>query len=145
MINQEFMNHCKNFIQKIENKYPVKFAYLFGSRASGVENSMSDVDIAVMFDKNYSKMDDVMARGDIIEEGKAFFKLDVDVISLNNAAITLKYEVVKNGAVIKDTVDAARAEFESLTLREYFDYKYYSDIYNDYMIKNIKNGTYFES
>jgi uncharacterized protein len=143
MINQEFITQCKYFIQKIDNKYPVKFAYLFGSRASGIENSVSDVDIAVMFDENYSKIDEVMARGDIIEEGKAFFKLDVDVLSLNNESIILKYEVVKNGVVIKDTVDAARAEFESLTLREYFDYKYYSDIYNDYMIKNIKNGTYF--
>lgn len=143
MIKQEFIYQCKNFIEKIDAKYPIKLAYLFGSRATGTENLMSDVDIAIIFKNSYSNMDRVMARGDIIEEGKAFFKLNVDVISLDNASITLKHEVIKNGIIIKDTTDAARAEFESITLREYFDFKYYSDIYNESMIKNIKSGKYF--
>jgi uncharacterized protein len=143
MINQEFICQCKNFIEKIDSKYPIKLAYLFGSRAKGTENSMSDVDIAIIFKNSYSKMDLVIARGDIIEEGKAFFMLDIDVVSLDDASITLKHEVIKNGIIIKDTTDAARAEFESITLREYFDFKYYSDIYNESMIKNIKDRKYF--
>ena len=31
-----------------------------------------------------------------------------------------------------------RAEFESLALREYFDFRYYSKIYNKAMIEAIK-------
>lgn len=141
MVNITIVNLSKKFITKIDQKYKVKFAYLFGSTARGKERKESDIDIALYFEKNYSPLEDTFIRGELIDIGTSFFNKNVDVISLNSASLLLKYEIIHDGIVLKDNDE--RASFESLSLREYFDYKYYSDIYNQAMIDKIKNETYF--
>lgn len=140
-MNKEIENLAVQFIHKINNKYKIKFAYLFGSFAYGKENNNSDLDLAIFFQESYSEFDDLLIRGEIIEEGKAFFNKDVDIVSLEKASTLLRYEVVKQGIVLKDHED--RAEFESLSLREYFDFQYYSNIYNKAIVDSIKKGSYF--
>lgn len=136
------IDKAKDFIVDTHKKHKIKFAYIFGSQATGTAAENSDIDIAIYFDNSYTPIEDAFVRGDIIEEGKAFFKKDVDVVSLNSiSSLLLKYEIIHNGIVIKDHDE--RADFESLSLREYFDFKYYSDIYDNTMIEKIKNGEYF--
>ncbi|MEL7596658.1 MAG: nucleotidyltransferase domain-containing protein, partial [Clostridiaceae bacterium] len=101
----------------------------------------SDIDLGIYFEDNYSEMEDMFIRGDIIERGKVFFGIPVDIVSLNKASLLLKHEIVKEGIVLKDNDE--RASFESIVLREYFDFKYYADIYNESMIDSIKKGEYF--
>lgn len=137
----DIINKAKVFISTINSKYNIKFAYIFGSQATGEASENSDVDIALYFGKSYEAMEEAFIRGDIIEEGKAFFRKDVDVVSLNNASLLLKYEIIHDGIVIKD--DDERTNFESLALREYFDFKYYSDIYDNAVIEKIKQGEVF--
>ena len=132
------INKAKHFIDEINKKYKIKFAYVFGSQASGRATENSDIDIAVYFEEEYPPMEDALIRGDVIEDGKAFFKKEVDIVSLNNASLLLKYEVIHDGILIKDNDD--RADFESLSLREYFDFKYYSDIYDNAVIERIRKG-----
>ena len=132
----------EKFLYDINKKYQIDFAYLFGSMAKGKERNDSDIDIAIKFKDNYSDIEDIIIRGEIIDNGKKYFDREIDIVSLNKAPILLKYEVVKAGIVIKDSDN--RASFESLVLREYFDFKYYSDIYNEKIISNIKNDTFFE-
>lgn len=135
---ESIINKAKHFIEDISKKYKIKFAYIFGSQATGKATENSDIDIAVFFEEKYQPMEDAFIRGDIIEEGKVFFKKDVDIVSLNNASLLLKYEVIHDGIVIKN--EKERADFESLSLREYFDFKYYSDIYDNAMIERIRKG-----
>lgn len=142
MNNNDFIEFCKDFIKKIDRKYPIKLAYLFGSRAKGTENAMSDIDIALMFNNSYYAMDEAFVRGYIIEEGKSYFNSEVDIVSLDKTSLALKYEVIKDGVILKDTVDSTRADFESLALREYFDFRYYAETYNESMIRDIKNRKY---
>lgn len=121
-----FKNIINNFIESIDKKYKIEFAYLFGSTARAEQRIDSDIDIAIKFSENYIDIKDVLVRGELIDKGKAYFGREVDIISLDKSSTILKYEVVKDGIVIKDSVE--RASFESLVLREYFDFKYYSDI-----------------
>ncbi|KOA21324.1 nucleotidyltransferase domain protein [Clostridium homopropionicum DSM 5847] len=129
------------FIDDISIKYKIKFAYLFGSRARGDNKNNSDIDIALFFEKDYDPMEETFIRGNIAEDGMTFFNMPFDVISLNNAPLLLKYQIVKEGIVLKDNYE--RSTFESLVLREYFDFKYYSDIYDEAIINSIKAGDYF--
>lgn len=129
------------FIDDISIKYKIKFAYLFGSRARGNNKNNSDIDIALFFEEDYDSLEEVLIRGNISEDGIAFFNMPFDVISLNNAPLLLKYQIVKEGIILKDDYD--RSTFESLVLREYFDFKYYSDIYDEAIINSIKAGDYF--
>ncbi|AJA48558.1 nucleotidyltransferase [Clostridium pasteurianum DSM 525 = ATCC 6013] len=135
------IDEVKRFIININKKYAIKFAYIFGSQATGKASKNSDVDIAVYFKNNYTNLEEAFIRGEIIEEGKSFFKKNIDIVSLNNASLLLKYEIIHDGIVIKD--DDERGDFESLSLREYFDFKYYSDIYDNVIIEKIKKGEYF--
>jgi len=48
----------------------------------------------------------------------------------------LKYEIVKKGIPLKES--KKMAEFESLALREYFDFQHYAEVYNKAMIEAIK-------
>lgn len=126
------------FLEKAEEICNIKFAYLFGSYAREEENENSDIDIAIMPDlAGIDKVTEIFMRGNLIEIGKTIFEKDVDIVFLNIDSIFLKYEVVKDGTVIKDSDD--RISFESLILREYFDFKYYSDYYNEQMMKALKN------
>lgn len=137
---ESVINKAKDFITNIDKKYRIKFAYLFGSQATGKATESSDVDIAIYFYEDYPCLEEAFIRGDIIEEGKVFLKKDVDIVSLNNASLLLKYEIIHDGIVIKD--DDERVDFESLSLREYFDFKYYSDIYDNAMIERIRKGDF---
>lgn len=129
------------FIYDISQRYEIKFAYLFGSRAREDNKNNSDIDIAIAFEENYDPMKEAFVRGDIIEDGRTYLGMPVDVVSLNSAPLILKYEIVKEGLILKDNDE--RASFESLVLREYFDFKYYSDIYDQAIINSIKTGDYF--
>ncbi|WP_461204951.1 type VII toxin-antitoxin system MntA family adenylyltransferase antitoxin [Clostridium sp. DL1XJH146] len=139
--SDDLLIKTKEFIDRIDKKYPIKFAYLFGSYSRGDNNNNSDIDLAIYFKNKYSDIEDVFNRGTIIEEAKLLFSKNVDIVSLNNAPLLLKYQIIHDGIVIKDSID--RASFESLYLRMYFDFKYYSDTYDEMMINNIKKDNYF--
>ena len=129
------------FIYKVDEKYSIQYAYLFGSTARGKDRTDSDVDIAVKFKQSFSNEEDMFIRGEIIDMGRTFLQREVDLVSLEKAPTILKYEIVRDGIVIKE--GDGRASFESLALREYFDFEYYSKIYNDKVIENIKEGKFF--
>ncbi|QCX34346.1 nucleotidyltransferase domain-containing protein [Caloramator sp. E03] len=124
------------FLKKAQEICEINFAYIFGSYARGEQNENSDIDIAIMPQKNYDDIEEVFIRGNLIEIGKEVFKKDVDVVFLNIDSIFLKYEIIRDGIVIKDSID--RISYESLVIRKYLDFKYYSDYYNEVILNSIK-------
>ena len=132
----DLLEKLNKFLEKVKEEYPIELAYLFGSFATGTYNKESDIDIAIMFKEKYESKNEAIVKGNIIDMGRKYFQRELDVISLHSATPLLKYEVVKKGVLLKES--KTRSEFESLALREYFDFKYYSDIYNKAMIESIK-------
>lgn len=124
------------FLDQINKQYPIEFVYLFGSFATEKYNKESDIDIAIMFQEKYESKKEVIIKGNIVDMGMKYFQRKLDVISLNSATPLLKYEVVRKGILLKES--KRRAEFESLVLREYFDFQYYAEAYNKAMIEAIK-------
>lgn len=121
------------FLQEAEKICNINFVYIFGSYARGEQNENSDIDIAIMPNlTGIDKQSELFMRGNLIELGKSIFKKDVDIVFLNIDSVFLKYKIVYEGIVIKDSDD--RISFESLTLREYFDFQYYSNYYNKQML-----------
>ncbi|MEG1255410.1 nucleotidyltransferase domain-containing protein [Clostridium sp.] len=138
---KELVSKIEEFLVLVDKEYRVKFAYLFGSQARGEANDDSDIDIGIYFENKYDSFNEALIRGNIMEMGKEFFHKDVDIVSLNNSSLLMKYQVITDGIVVFDRVE--RAEFESLSLRMYFDFKYYTDIYDKAIIDSIKSGEYF--
>jgi len=118
----EFKLKIDCFLEKAKEYCNIKFGYIFGSYSRGEETEKSDIDFAFMIEEGLSKVEEVFARGNLIELGKEIFK----------------YEVIKDGTIIKDNEE--RAEFESLSIREYFDFKYYSDYYDECMLNYLRKS-----
>lgn len=140
MENSKIIAKAQKYLEDISIKYPIELAYVFGSVSVNQNNAMSDIDIGVKFKNKYTDLEDALIRGEIIDKGEAVLKMPVDVVSLDKASVFLKYQIVKDGKVLIDSEN--RATIESLILREYFDFKYYSDIFDEALIKSLKEETY---
>ena len=81
---------------------------------------MSDVDIAVHL---LEDDDTVEKKIEILGELMALLETDeIDVVMLNTAPLTLRMKILETGRVIVDNVPFLRHRYESLTMREYFDF-----------------------
>ena len=104
----------------LENYSKVVFAYLFGSITKGKVNPLSDIDIALYLKKGTHFSREKMI---ILEELIDIFGTEeIDLVILNIAPLTLKARIVENKKILVDKDPFLRHSFESLVLREYFDF-----------------------
>jgi predicted nucleotidyltransferase len=99
----------------------VVFAYLFGSAARRRMTPLSDVDVAVFLDDPGNAAD---VRLDILDALSRHLGTDrVDVVVLNTAPTALAGRILLDRVVLLDRQPARRHRFESLTLREFHDFR----------------------
>ncbi len=123
MEKKEIMERARRYFS---GKPEVKFAYLFGSRAMGTENKLSDVDIAVFIDKSMidEKKHPYGYRASIMADLMQAFNTDeVDLVVLNDAPYMLRHRAMRWGelAYLKD--EQARIDFQFDTMSRYPDIK----------------------
>jgi len=113
----ELLPKVNNFL---ENYPKVIFAYLFGSLVKGKVNPLSDIDIALYLKKGTKFSRDKMV---ILKELIDIFGTEeIDLVILNIAPLTLRARIVENKKILVDKDPFLRHSFESLVLREYFDF-----------------------
>jgi predicted nucleotidyltransferase len=101
----------------------VVFAYLFGSLASGRPSPLSDVDVAVYLQEG---ADFGSRRLEILGALTRHLETDeVDVVVLNSAPIALAGRVLSRRRVILDRRPFVRHQYESLTTREFLDFRHF--------------------
>ena len=127
--------------KNIFKNYPIKFAYLFGSYATGKSKNSSDVDIAVYFDDYLSGGELLKIHLSLVGDLCRLFHTDkVDITILNKAPLPLKYRIVYEGRVLYCAGEKARSYFETTTMSLYFDRKYYYDRHLESSIAAIAEG-----
>jgi len=98
----------------------ILFAYLFGSFGRGKQLPLSDVDIAVYLKEptvvQEKKMEILGTLIDILQTD------EVDLVVLNNAPLPLQRRILQSKKVVVDHEPFRRHHYESLTMREYFDF-----------------------
>ena len=118
--------HCLEGIKKIligdEN---IIFAYLFGGLAKGDIHPLTDIDLAVYLKYTnelaayklqlFNKITDVIGTS------------EMDLIILNTSPISLTGRILQKREVLVDKEPFSRHAFESLKLREFFDFKIKED------------------
>jgi len=107
----------------------VVFAYLFGGLATGRVQPLSDVDIAVYV--NVAHLDELAVYKLALFEklADALGTAEVDLILLNAAPVSLAGRVLQNKQVLVDKEPGRRHAYESLTLREFFDFRILEEAY----------------
>ena len=97
----------------------IRFAYLFGSRATGTATEHSDADVAIMPSAALS----LRARARLATRlAEALGAPDVDLLALDRARLELRGRVVQEGKLIYSSDEPARVAFEVCTRSAYFDY-----------------------
>jgi uncharacterized protein len=104
----------------LQSSSDILFGYLFGSFGRGKPLPLSDVDIAVFLkeptDLQEKKMEILGALIDLLRTD------EIDLVILNIAPLTLRVKILENKKVVVDHMPSLRHHFESLTIREYFDF-----------------------
>jgi predicted nucleotidyltransferase len=119
--------------------HPVAFAYLVGSQAGGKITPLSDVDVAVYFDRPPDKLTG-LASGVSADLQAALGRPDVDVIELNRAGVPILSSIMKNARplVIKNT--GAETDFRRKTYQKIVDFQPTLELIGRRTVKNIKEG-----
>lgn len=131
------MKELTELFKKYNN---IVFAYLFGSTINGKARADSDVDIAICLNpkEDFDINNAFNLRLDLMNELEKYFQKKVEVVILNTAPILLKYEVLTGGKSVYSTDEDARFEFESLTRRLYFDFKYLLSIHTKSFLNQLR-------
>ncbi len=109
------IGHLAGFLSDNPN---VIFAYFFGGLAKEKSNPLSDVDIAV-YVKDTKKLDYL----ELFSEITGILGTDeVDLVILNDASTSLAGRILQSKKVLIDKQPFLRHEYESLTLRKFFDF-----------------------
>lgn len=107
--------------QALEQCPGVVFAYVFGGGAARQLRPLSDVDVAVYLDE---AVDPFEGRLKVIGAVTTHLGTDeVDVVVLNTAPTALVGRILQSREVICDRDPFGRHQFESLALREFFDFR----------------------
>lgn len=103
----------------------VVFAYIFGGFAEGKVKPLSDIDISVYLRDKDNLAEYKLRLFDGLSD--ALGTSELDLIILNTAPISITGRIVQNRQILVDKDPPIRHAYESLTLREFFDFKVKED------------------
>ena len=132
-------NLMSHLAEYLTGRPEVLAAYLYGSHAEGRASALSDVDIGVLIKNGLAeerlwRLEDALAA-----DLRRVLRTDkVDLIVLNLAPLRIRYEVITRGKVLYSVDDGARADFESYSLRRYWDFEKYIEEYDRCFLARIK-------
>lgn len=119
---------------------PVVFAYLFGSVALGRARPGSDVDVAVYADPA-SGGDPVRLSLDLAGRLESAARVGpVEVVVLNGAPLPVRGRAVRERVLLYSRDEPTRIEYESLTLRELFDFDIHARAQDQKFLRDHAEG-----
>lgn len=134
----------KKLSKAIANMSEVKFAYLYGSYATGLANEDSDIDIAIMLKEDQVTKQSLMSEIEIslLLEEIINNEKEIDVHFLNDAPIYFLNEAVTKGIPLFAASEPERNTFEARVIMEYLDFKPVYDLYDSYRLQRTKRGEF---
>lgn len=103
----------------------VIFAYIFGGLAEGKVKPLSDIDFSVYLRNTDNLAEYKLHLFDRLTD--ALGTSELDLVILNTAPISITGRILQNKQILIDKEPPIRHAYESLTLREFFDFKVKED------------------
>ncbi|MBI4652886.1 nucleotidyltransferase domain-containing protein [Candidatus Kuenenbacteria bacterium] len=111
-------------LEQIFKKHKIVFAYLFGSQANKKTGPLSDIDIAIYFNKKLNKSDRFDEKHKLMADlSDLFQKENIDLVSLNDAYPLLAHRILKNGQSLYCYNIKKQKEYEDKAIGEYLDWE----------------------
>lgn len=124
-------------LRELMQRENVVVAYLFGSCARRTMHPCSDVDIAVLLDGRGEEMYEAFRRL-LVDVCNVLETERVDLLLLNSAPPTLKFEVITTGRVLYARSDVALNDFETNVTQRYHDTAHLRAVQNDYLKRRAR-------
>ena len=119
MINIEHLiPKLKEYFSQEENIITV---WIVGSYVTSYQRKDSDIDFAILFDKDISVLDEMYYAGEITQVLQIE---DVDTINLRKAPVTLQMKALQEGRKIYEKDSIKTSDFIEYVLKVYPDKKY---------------------
>lgn len=134
----------KQIIQKIQAYFPQKpqvvAVYLYGSQVRGEAKKTSDIDLGVVLKEKplYSHL--AIPQVEFAQELSELLGKKVEVQNLTNCSLEFAHRVLAEGKLIYSGNESKRIEFETTTVRRYFDMKPTFEEYYRELSKIAKRG-----
>ena len=134
----EIREHVIKFLEKQD---AIVLSYLFGSVAQQRAGKLSDVDLAVYLDESlnsYERFDLELGLlsdlGDIIRTDR------VDMVVMNDAPISLNFEIIKANHPLFIRDNDLKVDFEHYIMSRYLDRQYYNLRWADELLRKTAEG-----
>ena len=120
-VPEDVRQRLPQVVEALDRDQRVVFAYLFGGAAAGKLNPLSDIDVAVYL-AGTERLAEVKL--DLFEKlSELFGTAEIDLVILNTAPVSLAGRIVQGRQILVDREPFCRHRYESLTLREFFDFR----------------------
>lgn len=128
-------------LKKIINTSPDIIAvYLFGSYLETPDQAR-DIDLAILTSDTVNSVNMYL---DLYPQFTEIFKpMEVDLLFLKNASLSMSFEIISKGKVIYSANDDIRTDYEYLISGKYMDFKYHLEIGHRELYEAVKEGTVF--
>jgi len=145
MIGRVFMKSVKanrpldmEVLKNIFRAYSdVEAVYLFGSQARGTQHAQSDIDLAVVPGSGDVRRQQLNILADLVMAGYS----DVDLVILDCDDIVLKYEAVRDNALIYVREGFDPGAYYSLIVRQYLDFLPYLKLQREAYKRSVLDGS----
>ena len=112
----------------LEKEEGLVFAYLFGSTVTGGFGAHSDVDVAIMYDREPAGFRFQLSLHHRLAKS---LRRDVDLVILNSSrSIPLRRAIVSGGILLVDRNPERRATYEVAIQHDYLDFRYFLELAN---------------
>lgn len=139
--NKTLLKQLRESLPSILEKWPVLMAYLYGSAAIGQTTPFSDVDVALYLAKPLPARERLQLELGLeiaLEDTLGLPNADVRVI--NDAPLSVRGTVVREGVLLYCRDEEQRVDFESLTLKLYFDFEPAAEKFRQLLFKRVREG-----
>ena len=119
----------------------IAIAYLFGSRATGRESRLSDIDIGVVLKEVPSGNDTRNVYHNLYGLFTEIYpSAKLDIVFLQEASLSLQYSAVREGKILFEKDHQSTVEYENLVMNQYLDFRFVLDYFDGVSMERYAKG-----
>ncbi len=123
MNTAELLDKLKGTPPETFSRYPVLFAYVYGSCATGTIHPFSDLDIGVFLDpKSAEDLLDCELDLALEIDRDLDHAIEADVRAINDLPLMFLGRILTEGVLVYSRDESTRVEFEVQTRKKFFDF-----------------------
>jgi predicted nucleotidyltransferase len=144
-IDHDVRRYLPALVERLKSDGEIVAFYLFGSYAADRQTPASDIDLAVLLDRDLPPHRHFEKKLQLLSIITSELMTDeIDLVVLNQAPPALAYRVVREGKLLFEKEDgkAQRVSFQTRVWDRYFDFQSVEKILHEGLRRRIKEGRF---